>query len=85
MRTRLDPSLRRKVGRMIRGHRLIRDFTPSDLAGMVEVRDNHLANVELGASTPSLQMLLLTAWACDVEPSELLPDLHDLVKLWGSG
>ena len=81
----LEPLLRRKVGRKIRGHRLIRDFSPSELADMADVGEHHLANVELGASTPSLRMILLTAWACDTEPSELLPNLRDLVRLWGTG
>lgn len=76
-------ALRLAIGARIRVNRKALRLSQETLAKSADLSRGQIANVELGRIQPSLPALLRIAWALDLEPARLLPDLEDLAIEWG--
>lgn len=68
----------------MRANRKALGLPQETVAKSAGVNRSQIANIEKGNTNPSISVLLRVAWALDVEPSVLLPDLEDLAMEWGN-
>jgi len=79
----LPKLLRVAIGIRVRAHRKAQEIGQEELADKVEIAPSQISRLEKGHSGGSVYVLLRLAWAFDVEPSDLLPDLDEVKAVFG--
>lgn len=79
----LPKGLRLIIGLQVRAHRKGLQLTQEELAARVGVNTSQVCRIEKGQSSGSLCTILRMAWAMQVHPSRILPDLEDVNIAFG--
>jgi transcriptional regulator with XRE-family HTH domain len=69
----------RAFGELVAHHRRRRGLNQDDLAALVEVSGTYISEVERGAKSPSLCVIVAIAIALEMTAAELLTGLDSLV------
>ena len=62
------------IGKRIKRYRTDKKMSQEDLAGVIHITARHISNIETGAKSTSLEMLINIANALDVSADDLLTD-----------
>ena len=62
------------IGKRIKRYRMDKKMSQEELGNVIHITGRHVSNIETGAKSPSLELLVLIANALDVSSDDLLTD-----------
>jgi transcriptional regulator with XRE-family HTH domain len=65
------------VGLALRGHRIKRKWSQTELALRADVDRNYISLIELGKNSPSVRLLFRLCDAMNISPADLIKDVEN--------